>query len=48
MEDIFCIGCGASIQTKYKDNLGYTPHSALEKGMEIGELYCQRCFRLRH
>ena len=48
MEDIFCIGCGAPIQTKYKDKLGYTPQSALEKGMEIGELYCQRCFRLRH
>ena len=48
MEDILCIGCGAPIQTKYKDKLGYTPQSALEKGMEIGELYCQRCFRLRH
>ena len=48
MEDILCIGCGAPIQTKYKDRLGYTPQSALEKGMETGELYCQRCFRLRH
>ena len=48
MEDILCIGCGAPIQTKYKDRLGYTPQSALEKGLETGELYCQRCFRLRH
>lgn len=48
MEDILCIGCGAPIQTKYKDRLGYTPQSALEKGMKTGELYCQRCFRLRH
>ena len=48
MEDILCIGCGAPIQTKYKDRLGYTPQSALKKGMETGELYCQRCFRLRH
>lgn len=48
MEDILCIGCGAPIQAKYKDRLGYTPQSALEKGLETGELYCQRCFRLRH
>lgn len=48
MEDILCIGCGAPIQTKHKDKMGYTPQSALEKGLETGELYCQRCFRLRH
>lgn len=24
------------------------PQSALEKGLETGEVYCQRCFRLRH
>ena len=24
------------------------PRSALEKGLETGEVYCQRCFRLRH
>ena len=34
--------------TKHKDKMGYTPQSALEKGLETGELYCQRCFRLRH
>ena len=24
------------------------PPAALEKGLETGEVYCQRCFRLRH
>ena len=47
MEDLFCIGCGARIQTENKDAAGYTPRAALEKGLETGE-YCQRCFRLRH
>nr|WP_228063825.1 MULTISPECIES: ribosome biogenesis GTPase YqeH [unclassified Streptococcus] len=45
---MYCIGCGALIQTKEKENAGYTPQSALEKGLETGQLYCQRCFRLRH
>ncbi|EHJ56943.1 ribosome biogenesis GTPase YqeH [Streptococcus urinalis FB127-CNA-2] len=48
MEELFCIGCGAKIQTTDKEKAGYTPKAALEKGMETGELYCQRCFRLRH
>ena len=48
MEELLCIGCGATIQTEDKGKLGYTPQSALEKGLETGELYCQRCFRLRH
>lgn len=47
-EEIRCIGCGSIIQTEDKDELGYTPKSALEKGLESGEVYCQRCFRLRH
>ncbi|MFV0558121.1 MAG: ribosome biogenesis GTPase YqeH [Enterococcus sp.] len=45
---IHCIGCGAVIQTENKAELGYTPKAALEKGVETGEVYCQRCFRLRH
>lgn len=45
---IQCIGCGVEIQTKDKNGLGYIPASALEKGLESGEVYCQRCFRLRH
>ena len=44
MEELFCIGCGAPIQTENKEGLGYTPQSALEKGLETGEVYCQRCF----
>ncbi len=47
-EEIYCIGCGAKIQTDKPKELGYTPQSALEKGLENGEVYCQRCFRLRH
>ena len=48
MEELFCIGCGAQIQTTAKEQAGYTPKSALEKGLESGKIYCQRCFRLRH
>lgn len=47
-EELRCIGCGVVIQTTDKEAIGYTPPSALEKGLESGELYCQRCFRLRH
>ncbi|TPR14037.1 ribosome biogenesis GTPase YqeH [Apilactobacillus timberlakei] len=47
-EDLRCIGCGAQIQMDTPDELGYTPKSALDKGKETGEIYCQRCFRLRH
>ncbi len=48
VEALHCIGCGAVIQTTDKAGIGYTPPSALEKGLETDELYCQRCFRLRH
>lgn len=47
-EDLFCIGCGSKIQSENVDELGYTPKSAVKKGLETNELYCQRCFRLRH
>lgn len=47
-EEIRCVGCGAVIQTEDKNKMGYTPQSVLEKGLETGEIYCQRCFRLRH
>ncbi len=47
-EELQCIGCGAVIQTNQPNELGYTPKAALEKGLESGEVYCQRCFRLRH
>ena len=47
-EALHCIGCGAQIQTENPSELGYTPKSALEKGIANDEVYCQRCFRLRH
>lgn len=47
-EEWQCIGCGVHIQTSEPDQLGYTPKAAFERGVESGELYCQRCFRLRH
>lgn len=47
-EALRCVGCGAVIQTEDKNTIGYTPKSILEKGLESGEIYCQRCFRLRH
>lgn len=47
-EPLYCIGCGAEIQDTDPNKVGYTPKSAIEKGIESGELYCQRCFKLRH
>lgn len=44
METIHCQGCGIQIQTENKEEIGYTPLSALEKETVL----CQRCFRLRH
>ena len=37
-EELFCIGCGAKIQTEHPNELGYTPQTALEKGLENGEV----------
>ncbi|MFC3932170.1 ribosome biogenesis GTPase YqeH [Streptococcus dentapri] len=48
MEELFCIGCGVKIQSEDKEAAGYTPRSSIVKAEETGELYCQRCFRLRH
>ena len=47
-EQLRCIGCGAVIQSTDPAAPGYTPRSAVEKGIASNELYCQRCFRLRH
>ncbi|WP_349407902.1 ribosome biogenesis GTPase YqeH [Pseudalkalibacillus sp. SCS-8] len=41
---IQCEGCGVTIQTEDKNELGYAPPSALEREQVI----CQRCFRLKH
>lgn len=48
-ELIRCIGCGAIIQTENKDEIGFLPTGALSKKLkQDDEIYCQRCFRLRH
>ena len=46
-DELICIGCGATIQSDSKDKMGYVPASALENRNE-DDLYCKRCFRLRH
>ena len=47
MEQLKCIGCGATIQTENPKEIGYTPKSSVEK-MENHIIYCQRCFKLKH
>ena len=47
-EEYQCIGCGAVIQTEDTKAAGFLPASALAKGLEKDNFYCQRCFRLRH
>lgn len=49
-EDIICIGCGSVLQSDDVKKAGYLPASALKKAEagETEEVYCQRCFRLRH
>lgn len=46
--ELRCIGCGAVIQTEDKDKAGYVPNSVLQKSDVDSDIYCQRCFRLRH
>ena len=48
MEELFCIGCGAQIQTEDKEKQVSHLLALFKKAEETGELYCQRCFRLRH
>ncbi|KRL03207.1 ribosome biogenesis GTPase YqeH [Liquorilactobacillus capillatus] len=47
-EELYCIGCGAPIQSSDPKGLGYVPASAIQKNTEEEDLYCKRCFRLRH
>ncbi len=48
-EDLFCIGCGAKLQSEKENKAGYVPTSVLKKDpTEIEDIYCRRCFRLRH
>ncbi len=49
-EDIICIGCGSKLQADDPKKAGYLPASALKKAQENenADVYCQRCFKLRH
>ncbi|WP_099974989.1 ribosome biogenesis GTPase YqeH [Lactobacillus terrae] len=49
-ETIFCIGCGAEIQTDNPELPGYVQPSTLKKYLDddAEELLCKRCFRLRN
>ncbi|MHA3066374.1 ribosome biogenesis GTPase YqeH [Lacticaseibacillus saniviri] len=44
----YCIGCGAKLQTTDPKAAGFLPAAALAKADPEGDIYCQRCFRLRH
>ncbi|GKQ42511.1 ribosome biogenesis GTPase YqeH [Companilactobacillus sp. RD055328] len=49
-QDLYCVGCGAKLQTTDKKKAGFLPENTLNKYLESDEqeLYCQRCFRLRN
>lgn len=49
-EEIRCIGCGSILQDQDAKKSGYLPASALNKALngEVEDVYCQRCFKLRH
>ncbi|KRL68339.1 ribosome biogenesis GTPase YqeH [Companilactobacillus versmoldensis] len=49
-EALYCIGCGAKIQTNNPDGPGYVQPSTLKKYLadDSKELLCKRCFRLRN
>lgn len=43
---IKCVGCGATIQTSDPTKIGYTPKKSVDERTD--DLYCHRCYRLRH
>jgi len=48
-EAVYCIGCGARLQAEEENKAGYVPSSVLKRPEEeLDDVYCQRCFRLRH
>ncbi|AUI71467.1 ribosome biogenesis GTPase YqeH [Companilactobacillus alimentarius] len=49
-DKLYCIGCGARLQTEDKTKPGYVQESTLKKYSEDDskELLCKRCFRLRN
>lgn len=48
-KEAYCIGCGAQLQSTEENKAGYVPSSVLKRSSsELQEIYCRRCFRLRH
>lgn len=48
-ENVQCIGCGAELQSDEENMAGFVPSSVLKKpAEELTDVYCKRCFRLRH
>lgn len=48
-EEVYCIGCGARLQSTEESKAGYVPSSVLKReSSELQDVYCRRCFRLRH
>ena len=48
-ETVVCIGCGAQLQSDEENKAGYVRSSVLSKpAEELTDVYCKRCFRLRH
>ena len=45
---IYCIGCGAEIQSENQNKQGYLPKNVVEKSIEENNLVCKRCFRLKN
>ncbi|MCI1290358.1 MAG: ribosome biogenesis GTPase YqeH [Lactobacillus sp.] len=49
MNEIRCIGCGSPLQAENPKQAGYVPASGLAKAEAgDGNVYCKRCFKLRH
>ncbi|MFC6465448.1 ribosome biogenesis GTPase YqeH [Marinilactibacillus sp. GCM10026970] len=46
--DMICIGCGAVLQSEHENKAGFLPQSVINNIDEDQEIYCKRCFRLRH
>jgi ribosome biogenesis GTPase YqeH len=47
-DEMRCIGCGAVLQSEEEAKSGYLPSSVLSKSNSEDDIYCKRCFRLRH
>lgn len=47
VEELQCIGCGAVLQSEDPEKAGFLPLSVMNKA-DDDEIYCKRCFRLRH